>query len=264
MNNISEIKFTHVGGPTAIVEIAGLRFLTDPVFDPPGEHYSFGWGTGSKKLAGPAIAANDVGEIDAVLLSHDQHADNLDPTGRLLLPKAKQTVTTQVGARRLGENAVGLFPWQSIVVRSAEGLEITVTAVPARHGPPLSGGIVGKVIGFVLEWEGQRNGALYFSGDTVRYAGTEEIGRRFDVGTAVLHLGGVRFPISGPFRYTLNAKEAVAVAEDLAVSTLIPVHFEGWSHFRESQLSAGKIFAASPVADGVIWPELGKPIEISV
>jgi hypothetical protein len=35
------------------------------------------WGMGSRKLAGPAIAASDLGEIDAVLLSHDHHQDNL-------------------------------------------------------------------------------------------------------------------------------------------------------------------------------------------
>ena len=27
-----------VGGPTAVLDYAGLRLLTDPTFDPPGEH----------------------------------------------------------------------------------------------------------------------------------------------------------------------------------------------------------------------------------
>ncbi len=54
------IRFTHVGGPTLLVEVAGWRLLTDPTFDPPGRHYAFGWGTSSTKLAGPAVAADDL------------------------------------------------------------------------------------------------------------------------------------------------------------------------------------------------------------
>jgi L-ascorbate metabolism protein UlaG (beta-lactamase superfamily) len=51
----------------------GWRFLTDPTFDPVRGRYNFGWGTGSRKTAGPAIDASEVGQLDAVLLSHDQH-----------------------------------------------------------------------------------------------------------------------------------------------------------------------------------------------
>src|SRR3954464_12754198 len=81
------VTLTHIGGPTVLIEVAGWRLLTDPTFDPPGRSYRFGWGTGSQKLAGPAVAAEDLGHIDAVLLSHDHHDDNLDPAGRALLPK---------------------------------------------------------------------------------------------------------------------------------------------------------------------------------
>ena len=67
------IRLTHIGGPTVLIEVEGWRLLTDPTFDPAGGKYSFGWGTGSTKLAGPAIAAAELGSIDAVLLSHDHH-----------------------------------------------------------------------------------------------------------------------------------------------------------------------------------------------
>ena len=64
-----------VGGPTAVFEIDGLRVLTDPTFDPPGDHP-----IGNRNLV------KTIGHIDAVLLSHDQHPDNLDNEGRKLLP----------------------------------------------------------------------------------------------------------------------------------------------------------------------------------
>ena len=57
---MKDLRITHIGGPTALIEVGGWRLLTDPTFDAPGEKYNFGWGTSSVKLAGPAIAAADV------------------------------------------------------------------------------------------------------------------------------------------------------------------------------------------------------------
>ena len=82
---VTDVRLTHIGGPTVLLEVDGWRLLTDPTFDPPGRRYRFGWGTSSRKLAGPAVAADDIGPIDAVLLTHDHHADNLDDAGRALL-----------------------------------------------------------------------------------------------------------------------------------------------------------------------------------
>jgi L-ascorbate metabolism protein UlaG (beta-lactamase superfamily) len=57
---MTEVRITHIGGPTVLIEFDGWRLLTDPTFDAPGRRYNFGWGTGSIKLAGPAVAASDL------------------------------------------------------------------------------------------------------------------------------------------------------------------------------------------------------------
>ena len=124
-------RITHIGTATLLFEIGPMRLLTDPAFDPPGGNYNFGFGTSSTKLTAPAIRPEDIGDIDAVLLSHDQHEDNLDEAGRALLPRAGKVLTTCAAAKRIGNNAIGLRPWQSRNIRSNES-EIKVTAVPAR------------------------------------------------------------------------------------------------------------------------------------
>ena len=108
---IETVRLTHIGGPTVLIEVEGWRLLTDPTFDQPGRTYHFGWGTGSRKVTGPAVEAADLGPIDAVLLTHDHHADNLDDAGRALLPSVGVVVTTTTGAQRLGGDARGLEPW---------------------------------------------------------------------------------------------------------------------------------------------------------
>ena len=55
--------------------------------------------------------------------------------------------------------------------------------------------------GFALRWPGQQHGALWISGDTVLYDGVRAVADRVEVGTALLHLGGVQFPVTGPVRY---------------------------------------------------------------
>src|SRR4051795_3927546 len=133
-----EITLTHIGGPTVLIEVAGWRLLTDPTFDPPGRSYRFGWGTGSQKLTGPAIEPHDLGAIDAVLLSHDHHDDNLDPAGRALLPKLGDTMTTLSGARPLGRSRRGLEAWSQTRLEQPGRPTVEITATPCRHGPPLS------------------------------------------------------------------------------------------------------------------------------
>ena len=131
------MRITHIGGPTAIIEVGGWRLLTDPTFDSPGERYVFALGLSSRKLAGPAPAADAVGPIDAVLLSHDHHDDNLDPAGRALLPGAG--VVRRRRPARSGSAAmpIALQSWQSHTLSDAGiGRQSTITATPAATASP--------------------------------------------------------------------------------------------------------------------------------
>ncbi len=258
------IRLTHIGGPTVLIEVDGWRLLTDPTFDPPGRKYNFGWGTSSRKLAGPAIAAGDLGQIDAVLLSHDHHDDNLDDAGRALLPSVGTVVTTVPGAKRLGGNAQGLAAWGTTRLEAPGRPTIEIVATPCRHGPPGSRPLVGAVVGFALRSEGQGGGALWISGDTVLYDGVREVADRLDVETALIHLGGVRFPVTGPFRYTMTAAEAVELCGLLRPRTVVPIHYEGWKHFRQGRDAIETEFANAPATfrESVRWLPIGEPLDL--
>ena len=259
-----DVRITHIGGPTVLIEVGGWRLLTDPTFDPPGGDYAFGWGTGSHKTAGPAIAAGDLPPIDAVLLTHDHHGDNLDPAGRALLPSAGVVVTTVPGAARLGNGARGLAPWQTTRVEGEGKPAIEVTATPCRHGPPLSRPIVGDVVGFALRWDAQEHGVLWISGDTVLYDGVREVADRLRVNVALLHLGGVRFPVTGPLRYTMTAREGIELSRLVRPRTAIPIHYEGWRHFREGREAIERELAGAPedLAGRFRWLPIGEAVAL--
>jgi len=261
---MTNVRITHIGGPTALIVVDGWRLLTDPTFDSPGGRYSFGWGGMSRKVTGPAIAASDIAPIDAVLLSHDHHGDNLDAAGRALLPSAGVVVTTASGAKRLGANARGLEPWATTRLDAAARPPIEITATPCRHGPPLSRPIAGDVIGFALQWDGQERGVLWISGDTVLYNGVRQVAERLQVDIALMHLGCVRFPVTGPVRYSMTAQEAVELCRLMRPRTAIPVHYEGWTHFRQGRDAMEREFARAPddIRQRIRWLPIG--VEVTV
>lgn len=210
-------RITLIGGPTALVEFGGFRFLTDPTFDEPGD-YQLPQVT-LTKTSGPAIAAAAVGPVDAVLLSHDQHADNLDNTGRDFLRKALRVLTTAVGAKRLGGNAKGLTPWQSVDL-SKDGKSVRVTAAPARHGPAGIEPLAGDVIGFVLTSNDPAVAPIYITGDTVWYDGVAEVARRFKIGIVLLFAGSAQS--RGPFHLTMDTNDAIETAAAFPNATIVP------------------------------------------
>jgi L-ascorbate metabolism protein UlaG (beta-lactamase superfamily) len=241
---------TLIGGPTAILELGGTRFLTDPTFDPPGEQPR-----GLVKLAGPALTPDEVGEIDAVLLSHDHHPDNLDSAGLEFLPRAGRVLTTVAGAQRLGGNAEGLEPWET-----AEVGDITVTAVPALHGPEGSDPVMGPVIGFFLT--GAEIPSVYVSGDnasvdlvrvivarmgrpelSVLFAGCASIPARFD-GACL----------------TLSSELAVEAARVLGSRAIVPVHTDGWAHFSNDGASLRTAFAGAGLGEILAFAEPGETV----
>ncbi len=201
------LSITLVGGPTALIEIDGFRLLTDPTFDGPGAyqlpHVKL------EKLAGPALGVDKIGEIDAVLLSHDQHSDNLDHSGKDFLSRAKRVLTTEAGAKRLGNHAEGLAPWAKTEL-TKNGKSLDVIATPAR----------------------QDGSPIYISGDTVWYDGVAEVARRFKAGVVLPFAGAAQ--TRGPFHLTMDTNDTIETARAFPDAVIVPVHTDGWAHFRQS------------------------------
>ncbi len=198
----------------------------------------------------PPIAAEDLGPIDAVLLSHQQHYDNLDISGRAFLPSVGRVLTTPESAAELGGNAEPLETWQTVKLTNDAGETIRVTGTPAVHGPsPEVQAATGATMGFMIEWEGQENGALYISGDTVWFDQLEEIGSRFTVGTAILHMGAASVPAAGDNRLTMNGEEGARVTRTFGIRSAFPAHFEGWEHYTEGSEGIQAAFEAAGVSD---------------
>ncbi|MEU2265515.1 MBL fold metallo-hydrolase [Streptomyces olindensis] len=237
------------GGPTTVIEYGGLRFVTDPTFDPPGEYpMPLPGDHRLVKTAPAAVTAADLGRVDAVLLSHDEHDDNLDHAGRTYLSEVPVVFTTVSGSGRLGGNARGLDVWQTAELRRPDAGTVTVTGVPARHGPVGCEPITGDVIGFMLTSDDLP--PVYVSGDNAALEHVKEIAERFaPVDTAILFLGGARMPFAfDGALLTLDSAQGAEAARTLGARRVVPAHFDSWAHFTEGRKEIETAFTDAGLA----------------
>ena len=276
----TSLTITHITTATAILTIDGVNFLTDPYFGAlEGAEYDSSSTflqdpEGMKMLGldavpppphlvnhrGPALQLHDLPPIDAVLLSHEDHLDNLDPEGRKLLD-GRKVFTTMDGAKNLSPRpgVVGLRPWEK-VTSTIGGKVFEITGTPCKHFP------VGEVTGFILETasfgihESGKPNAILFSGDTVYIDELKEIGKKWNVMAAILNLGNATFdfPI-GSFQITMDGKQAVQLSRDIGAEVVIPIHFESWDHFKQGREDLANVFVEEGFMDKVCWTTPGVP-----
>jgi L-ascorbate metabolism protein UlaG (beta-lactamase superfamily) len=245
----------YLGGPTALIEFGGIRLLTDPTFDAPGDYP-----VGQRKLvktAGPALAAAEVGRVDAVLLSHDQHPDNLDRTGRAYAAQAPLVLSTASAQERLGGPVRALANWASHELPNG----LRITGVPAQHGPDGSEHLVGEVTGFVLEGEGLPT--VYISGDNASLDVVRQIADRCGpVEIAVLFAGGAQTPLLEDAFLTLPSAGAAEAAQILGARHVVPLHFEHWAHFTQGPDTIRPAFEKVGLADLLHLLKPGEQVEL--
>lgn len=187
-----------IGHSTVLFEVAGLRVLTDPFFSLRGN-------PAYRRVTPPALAREEVLDVDVVLVSHNHwdHTDRrffrkLSGAVPVLAPRRARWVTALKGAR----NVVGMSPWESWQIAT-----LKITAVPALH--------TAATVGFVLEAQSE---SAYFAGDTYHRPFMAEIGERFHLNLALLPVTTYRIPM------TMGERGALEAVRDLRAPEIIPIH----------------------------------------
>jgi L-ascorbate metabolism protein UlaG (beta-lactamase superfamily) len=111
--------------------------------------------------------------VDLVLLSHDHHSDNLDKNGKKFIKMIPIVLSTKDAVRRLkNESTIGLDNWDEYKINDKRVKGLKITAIPAQHtNIKRLGRVMGKVLGFKIEWDGQENGCIYIWGEMNLFEG---------------------------------------------------------------------------------------------
>ncbi|MHA4807171.1 MBL fold metallo-hydrolase [Flavitalea flava] len=262
-----KLTITQIDTACMLIDLNGFRILTDPAFDAAGGSYDAGGGKILRKFQSPAILPEALGKVDLVLLSHDQHKDNLDNSGREFIKTVPKLISTREAKERLGlASVIGIDEFEAVAIPTEKVPGLRITGTPCQHASDKElNKLSGHVLGFILEWDGQEHGALYISGDTVYFEGIEEIASRYTIDTAILHIGKAGFPaLIGDKYLTFTAQEAIRTARLMKVDKLIPTHREGWEHFTEKAADAHTQIVEAGLENKLVWLEAGKPMVIEI
>ncbi len=231
-----KFSITYIDTACVLIEINGYKILTDPTLDDAGKLYYHGYGTFSRKTNNPALKITELENIDLVLLSHHQHKDNFDINGKKFALTVPKILSTRAAARNM-RMVVGLNNWETHWIDTKKLTNLRITATPAQHHPWwIPEFLSGPVIGFIIEFDEQENGAIYISGDTVYFGGINEIAKRYKIDVGIIHVGSVQFRhLTGFGQYTMNSSDLIKSAYILNPNKIIPIHQKGWTHFKEKE-----------------------------
>lgn len=246
-----------LGHSSYYLQLNGRRILIDPVFSTNASPIPF---TNTAFEGTSLYSANDMPEIDFLLISHD-HYDHLDyPTIVALKPKVRQVIVgLGVGAHfdawGYDMQRVQEKDWNESV-GSASDLQITVT--PARH---FSGRTLTRDqslwVGFALISPGRR---LFFSGDSGYAKHFEKIGQELGPFDWVALDTGQYDPRWANVH--MNPEQAAQAATDLRARVLTPEHVGRFSlapHDWDDPFK--RISIASQGRGYELWtPEIGQPM----
>ena len=207
-------RITFVGHSTLLVELAGVRLLTDPLLRERFMHIQR-----HPEVPEPSIAEG----IDAVLISH-LHADHLDPPSLRMIGREVQLVVPEGGGRTLRRRGFGTLTELAPGASTTIG-QIEVTATTAVHDARrYKFGRHIPALGYLIEASGLR---IYFAGDTDLFDEMEDLA---GVDVALLPVGGWG-PRIGPGH--LDPERAAEAAALIRPRVVIPIH---WGTFLSQRL----------------------------
>jgi L-ascorbate metabolism protein UlaG (beta-lactamase superfamily) len=206
MTSTPQNAIEYVGHATVLIDVAGVRLLTDPLLRNRVTHL--------RRAA--KVDAGALRGLDAVLISH-LHYDHLDLPSLQRLGRDMPVVAPRGAGpmikRKAGvRNVIELSPAEEIQIGA-----LTVRGTPAEHDAArLPFGATAEPLGYVIEGGGK---TIYFAGDTDVFPGMAELGP-VDVGLLPIWGWG---PTMGPGH--MDPERAAEAAALLGARIAIPIHW---------------------------------------
>lgn len=256
---VDDLRVTWLGHSSMLLELDGVRVLTDPVFGNRLGPVSF---MGPKRFHAPPVTVEQLPPLDAVLVSHD-HFDHLCKPTIEQIAKLDVPVITSLGVGAHLE-AFGVLPERIVELDWGEqhalpGGRLQFTATPAQH---FSGRIGGRNSTLWSSWVIETaNQKVFFSGDTgltQEFADIRAAHGPFDL--VMLEIGAWH-PAWGTIH--LGPENALKAFELLGGGTMMPVHWAtfdlGLHPWAEPAETLWTLAEAS--RQRIVTPRLGVPFE---
>ncbi len=202
----TSLSVTRIGHACQLIDIGGLRVLTDPWFTQTATYYQ----------GEPVVSSvEDLGRPDAVVVTHEHYdhcdldalvAGGFDLDTPLIGPGTVATIARDKGFRDVRV----VEAWEATTVG-----ELTVTAAPGKHGV--------HEVTFVIQAGGR---TVFFGGDSLRVPELDTIPERFGhVDLAILPTNGLCIRPMDLQQVVMDAEEAAGLTAALKPTLAVPHHY---------------------------------------
>jgi L-ascorbate metabolism protein UlaG (beta-lactamase superfamily) len=237
------MRIDYVGHSTVVVDLDGVRLLTDPLLRNRVAHLRRAVPVDAKALRG----------VDAVLVSHG-HYDHLDlPSLEKLGKKIPLIAPRGLGGllrKRRFESVLEVESGETIRIG-----ELAIRAVPAEHdagrGPF---GVTAQPVGYVVSG----SQSAYFAGDTDLFDGMAELG---PVDLALVPIWGWGPGLGSGHLDPGRAAEAVALVRPAVV---VPIHWGTYFPIHMGLRGAPAFLESPPAAFAAAAAQAAPDVEVRV
>lgn len=257
------LRATWLGHSTVLLEMDGIRVLTDPVWGDRASPVTF---AGPKRFQPVPVSIANLPPLDAVVISHD-HYDHLDYSTIVELAKRGVPFFTSLGVGAHLE-AWGVPPDRVTELDWWESAElprggVSVTAAPSQHFSGRALGGRNSTLWSSLVLRGERS-SVFFSGDTGLTPEYSEIKRRLGPFDLVMLEVGAFHPAWGDIH--LGPENALKAFSLLEGARLLPIHWgtfnlamHAWDEPAETLVELAPAYGTH-----LVMPRLGEPVEPSL
>ncbi len=255
----SRFRVTWLGHSTCLLEVDGMKILTDPVFGKRLGPVSF---MGPKRFHEPPVTVAQLPKLDAVLVSHD-HFDHLcRPTIEAIAKLEVPVITSLAVGQHL--EAFGVAPERIVELdwweqHALPGGRLQFTAVPAQHFSGRIGARNGTLwSSWVIETETKK---IFFSGDTGLTSEMRDVHAKFGAFDLVMLEIGAWHPSWGTIH--LGPEGALEAFDRLGGGTLLPIHWATFDLGLNAWAEPAETLWTRAEATGkrILTPQLGVPFE---
>jgi L-ascorbate metabolism protein UlaG (beta-lactamase superfamily) len=218
-----EVTVGWVGHSTVMINLYGVRILTDPVLGPRVGVQVGPWQIGPKRHVAPALRLEDLDRIDLILLSH-AHMDHFDlPTLRKLAGPRTRVITAGGTSKLLRHMPFGeVTELQGEESVTLSDLGMRVQAVPVRHwGNRFPWNTGYGYTGYLIEKNGVR---LFFPGDTAYTPEFVKLRKRGKIDLAFMPIGA--YSPDSFQRNHCTPEQAGKMFLDTGARWLMPIHYD--------------------------------------
>ncbi|MGD9390858.1 MAG: MBL fold metallo-hydrolase, partial [Thioalkalispiraceae bacterium] len=224
--NTDKTSLTWIGHATFLLQFAGLNILTDPQFSQRASPVTW---AGPPRVIPPALAINDLPEIDAVVISHD-HYDSLDVASVNALARhnrERELIFLVPLGLKAWFDELDLPPVKVVELDWAQSYTIdnvTFTAEPSQHWSKRS--LFDAYQRLWASWVIKANDIrIFFAGDTGYAQHFKDIGNKYkEFDLALLPIGAYE-PRWFMKPYHVNPEEAVKIHRDIHSRYSVGMHW---------------------------------------